>query len=251
MKRLIIVLAHPRTGSSLVMQTLKFFNVGIIGQFERNDLPQEANPKGYYEDKYILNKGLTDLVIDKIEQNEYEIVAVKIALEGMIKDDHGNQWQYLQKRRATILVPIRPPLESAVSNLVFTNTQHEIIRFMKITTFLRNYQLQHKTLSEILLTKVPELLPRTFTIDYHTSLNNPQKYVENIANRAGLTVSKSQFEAALKNIDRALYRYNQEIVEDKVKKWHRKIGADSFYNVLSTKKNPWQIINGFQHEDYH
>ena len=252
MKKLITILAHPRTGSSLLMQTLRLLNVSIIGEAERKDLPVQANPKGYYEDRNILSNGLTKQAIEKIEQNESEIVAVKISLKGMIKDDRADQWQYLQKNRATILVSIRPPLESALSKLTFFRNQpDEITRFRQVTTFLRNYQLQHKTLSEILLTKVPELLPRTFTIDYHTSLNNPQKYVENITNRAGLTVSKSQFEAALKNIDRALYRYNQEIVEDKVKKWHRKIGADSFYNILSTKKNPWQIINGFQHEHYH
>ena len=251
MRKLIIVLAHPRTGSALLMQTLRLLNVGIIGQFERRDLPQQANPKGYYEDWDILMKGLTDQAIEIIEQNKSEMVAVKTALAGMVKDDYANQWQYLQEKRATLFVSIRPPLESAVSNLVFNSQHDEITRFREITIFLRNYQLQHKALSELLLKKVPELLPNTFTVDYHTALNNPRKYVQSIIDRAGLTVSKSQFEDALNNIDRALYRYNQEIVEDKVKKWHRKIGADSFYNILSTKKNPWQIINGFQHEDYH
>ncbi len=80
MKKLIIVLAHPRTGSSLVMQTLKFLNVGIIGQFERNDLPQEANPKGYYEAKYILNKGLTDLVIEKLNKMNTKLLRLKLHL---------------------------------------------------------------------------------------------------------------------------------------------------------------------------
>ncbi len=166
----------------------------------------------------------------------------------MIKDDHANQWQYLQKRRATILVPIRPPLESAVSNLVFTNTQHEIIRFMKITTFLRNYQLQLKTLSKIFLTKTPELLPNIFTVDYHTALNNPREYVQSIIDKAGLTAPKTQFDNALKNIDQALYRYDQDLFEDNVKKWHRKIGADQVYKILSTEKSPWQIINAFDGE---
>ena len=57
MKKLIIVLSHQRTGSSLLMQTLKHLNIGIIGEFERSDLPQKANPNGYYEDVDILSKG--------------------------------------------------------------------------------------------------------------------------------------------------------------------------------------------------
>ena len=244
MKKLIIVLAHPRTGSALLMQTLRLLNVSVIGQFERKKLPQQANPKGYYEDANILVNGLTDQAIEKIEQNKSEIIAVKTALVNRIKDDQAYQWQYIQEKRATIFVPIRPPLESAVSRLIFTQNQYdETARFRLITTFLRNYQLQHKTLSEIFLNKVPELLPNTFTVDYHTALNNPQKYVQSIIDKAGLTVSKSQFEDALKNIDSALYRYNQELFDDNVKKWHRKIGADRFYNILSTQKNPWQIIN--------
>ncbi|MBE0650711.1 MAG: hypothetical protein IH595_07695 [Bacteroidales bacterium] len=243
MKKLIVVLAHPRTGSSLLMQTLRFLNVGILGRFEREDLPQQANPKGYYEDREILGKGLTDWAIERIEQDHNEILAVKIALTGMMRDDRSHQWQYLRKKRATILVTIRPPLESAVSRMVFTNLPDEITRFKLITTFLRNYQLQYKALSKKLLTEVTELLPKTFTINYHTAQHIPDKYIQSIIDSAGLTVSKSQVKDAINNIDPKLYRYNQDSFENNVKEWHRKIGSESYYNILSTQKNPWQIIN--------
>lgn len=243
MKRLIVVLAHPRTGSSLLMQTLRLLNLGIIGLFERRDLPQQANPKGYYEDKYILNKGLTNGTIERIERDDSEILAVKIALRGMIKSDRANQWQYLQEKHATILVPIRPPLESAVSSLVFTRQCDEVTRFKFITTFLRGYQLQYKALSKILLKEVLELLPNTFTIDYHAAQHTPEKYIQSIIDNAGLIVSKSQFKNALDNIDPELYRYNQDSFENNIKEWHRKIGSDLFYNILSTEQNPWQVIN--------
>ena len=91
------------------MQTLKHLNIGIIGGFERRDLPQNANPNGYYEDVDILSKGLTRKAIEKIEQNESEVVAVKIALNGMVKNSRLEHWQYLQNKRATILLTIRPP----------------------------------------------------------------------------------------------------------------------------------------------
>ncbi len=246
MKKLIVILAHPRTGSSLLMQTLRLLNVGIIGESERKDLPLQANPKGYYEDKKILSNGLISQVIEKIEQNENEIIAVKIALKGMTEDNRANQWQYLQKKCATILVPIRPPLESALSNLVFFRKQdNEIIRFMQITTFLRNYQIHYRKLSEIFVKKIPELLPMVFTIDYSMAQNNPLEYVQRIIDMAGLIVSQSQFNDALKNIDPELYRFNQDSFEDRVKKWNQKIGTDLFYHILSTEKNPWQVINDF------
>lgn len=246
MKKLIIILAHPRTGSSLLMQTLRLLNIGIVGEPERKDLPFQANPKGYYEDKNILSNGLTSQAIEEIEQNESEIVAVKISLKGMTGDNRANQWQYLQKKYATIVVPIRPPLESALSNLVFARNRHdEIIRFRQITTFLRNYQIHYKKLSEIFVKRIPELLPDTFTIDYFMAQSDPPKYVQRIIDKAGLRVSQSQFNDALNNIDPELYRFNQHSFEDRVKKWNHKIGTDRFYDILSTEKNPWQIINDF------
>lgn len=249
MKKLIIVLAHPRTGSSLLMQTLKLLNVAVIGQFERNDLPQHANPKGYFEDMHILSKGITEETIEKIEQSESEIVAFKIALAVMVEDKRVSHWQYLKEKQATILVPIRPPLESAVSNLVFNRNNNDLVHFRRITSFLRNYCLQYKSLSDILLSTVPQLLSNCFMINYHQALNNPQKYMQSIIDVVGLTVSESKFNDALKNIDSKLYRYNQSLLEEYVKNWNRIIGADRIYNILSTQKKPWEIINGLEDKE--
>jgi hypothetical protein len=164
----------------------------------------------------------------------------------MTKDNRLEQWQYLQEKRATILVTIRPPLESAVSYLVFNKKKDELFHFKHIATFLRNYRLHYKALSEILLSKVPGLIPNSFVVDYHIALNNPQKYIQNIIENTELNVSKLQFQNALKNIDQELYRYNQDLFNENVKNWNRIIGADQIYNILSTQENPWEIISGLE-----
>ena len=246
MKKLIIVLAHQRTGSSLLMQTLRLLGVGVIGQFERKNLPQQANPKGYYEEKDILCKGITDVTIEQINHNRDETLALKVALQNFINDNRESQWYYLKEKQATILVTIRPPLESAVSRLVFNNKQDEVSQFRWITTFLRNYRLHYQTLSKILVSRVPELIPGTYTIDYHQALNNPQKYVQGIIDKLELTVSKSQVDNAFKNIDSTLYRFKQESFNKDFIEWNQKLGADQYYDILSTQKNPWKTINAFK-----
>ena len=127
----------------------------------------------------------------------------------------------------------------------FKNRHDEIICFRQITTFLRNYQIHYKKRSEIFIEKIPELLPNSFTIDYSMAQRNPLEYVQRIIDMAGLIVSQSQFNGALRNIDPELYRYNQDSFEGRVKRWNSKIGTDRFYTILSTEKNPWQVINDF------
>ena len=174
----------------------------------------------------------------------------KIALNGMVKNSRLEHWQYLQKKRAAILVTIRPPLESAVSSLVFNRKNDELVHFKQITTYLRSYFLNYKALSEILLSKVPELMSNIFIVNYHMALNNPQKYVKRIVERAGLVVSKSQFQNAMENIDQDLYRYNQDFFEDNFKNWNRIIGADQIYNILLKQRNPWVAINDIEDKEW-
>lgn len=246
MKKLIIVLAHPRTGSSLLMQTLRQLGIEVIGEFERSDLPREANPKGYFEDRHALNKGLTNETINKIENCNNEVVALKIALRKMVINNREDQWQYLLDKQTIILMPIRPPLESAVSNLVFNNETNEIMHFKKITTYLLNYRLEYKKLAETMLNNVPELIPNTLIVDYHLAHDNPQLYIQNIVKMIGISVTEIQFNNANSNIDPGLYRHKQQTFKENIWEWHRKIGADQIYNLLLKFNNPWKEINDLQ-----
>ena len=68
---MIIVTGSCRTGTSMMMQTLKLLGVPIEGEKFHADFPvEEGNPKGYYDLPFeILQKGLGD---------EYEGKAVKL-----------------------------------------------------------------------------------------------------------------------------------------------------------------------------
>lgn len=243
MKKLIIVLAHPRTGSSMLMQTLRLLNVKVIGQFEREDLPQHANPKGYYEDKKILKKGLTLEAIDKIEKNESETLAVKIALSGMIQEDRVGQWRYMAEKGAIVFMPIRSPLEIASSRMVFKASYDNITRFVMISSFLRDYPLHLKSLAKIFLTETPELLSNIHTINHQTAYHKPSQYIQKIIDVAQLSVTEKAVSNALKNIDPSLYRYKQDSFDDELWQWYRNSGTKPFYDTLLTQENPWKIIN--------
>ena len=244
--QLIIVLAHPRTGSSMLMQTLSQLGVEIIGEFERKDLPQEANPRGYFEDLEVLSKGLTEYALKKIASRTGEILATKIALSHMTKNDRIHQWQYLQRIQAKILIPIRNPLEIALSRQVFRDIDNKIDRFTQATFFLRKYQLEFKELAEIFITLVPGLLSNIYLIPYSLAFDDAEKYVDKISASFSKNVSDEQKIAAQNNIDSALYRYKFSDFSADEKAWHRKLGASHIYDALSVQDDPWSTIQAMR-----
>lgn len=48
---MIVVVGHPRTGTSWVMQILRELGVSVIGSAYRNGFDIKHNPKGYWEDE--------------------------------------------------------------------------------------------------------------------------------------------------------------------------------------------------------
>jgi len=245
-KQLIIVLAHPRTGSSMLMQTLRLLGVEIIGEFERKDLPQEANPRGYFEDVEILSKGLTEYAIEKIASRTGDALATKIALSQMTKSDSICQWQYLQRIQAKILIPTRNPLEIALSRQVFKCPENKINQFAQVTFFLRKYQLEFKKLAEIFITMVPGLLSNIYLIPYSLAFDDAERYVNKISAILSNDVSEEQKIAARNNIDSSLYRYRFSDFTDEEKAWHRKLGASLVYDALSVQDDPWSAIQAMR-----
>ena len=114
MRKTIIVLAYARTGSSLMMQTLKILGIPVIGKVERPDLPQDSNPKGYYEDRAILIQGIDSHLLKK-KQVSLEGTAVKLALKKMVREERDDQWKTMERLNAGIIIPIRKPIESVIS----------------------------------------------------------------------------------------------------------------------------------------
>lgn len=230
----------------MAMQTLRLLGAGIIGRFEREDLPHEANPRGYYEDREILGHGLTEYAISAIEAFDGDAVAVKIALDAMIQRDRIDQWRYLVEKQAIILITARHPLEIALSKQVFDAPKTGMARFVQITSFLRDYQLQFKALAEILVTRVPELLSNLHIVMHRLAYDDPQGYIEVFDEILGAGISTERKTAARRNIDPSLYRYRLDSVEDEIKEWHSRIGASSVYDALAGLKNPWPVIHAME-----
>ncbi|MEP5153098.1 hypothetical protein, partial [Planktotalea sp.] len=66
---MIVVLTLGRSGSSLMMQTLKILGADVFGfAFGKNPTKRhvEANPKGYFEDGQLFAKGLNSHAFKKL-----------------------------------------------------------------------------------------------------------------------------------------------------------------------------------------
>ena len=146
MKDLTVVLALPRTGSSLIMQTLKILGKNVIGDKYRDDLPVSANPKGYYEYKELLSQGLISRITETLG-DRLEGSAVKIAATSMLLPVRGRQWKELEKNSACMFITYRHPLEIAVSHQQFY--KRELLpkeNFLDILSFLYKFSLGSSSL---------------------------------------------------------------------------------------------------------
>lgn len=241
--KLVIVLAHPRTGSSLLMQTLKLLGAEVVGSLMREDLPPEANPRGYFEDKHLLSEGMTEAHIGKIELIQGECLAAKVALAGMLKSKRLDQWRYWQERGATILVPVRHPLETALSRTVFNPVKEADKRFIFITKFLWKYSREFSDLARILIEEVPLLLPNIYVVPYDWARHEPVNYIERVAAMAGIVPDAKKKVAALTNIDPSLYRYRLDDFDSEYRAWDKKIGASKTFEILLGETQPWQLLS--------
>lgn len=109
--RYIIVSGNSRTGTSLMMQTLKALGLKVSGEkFVRKPGDElyeehyENNPLGFYEIPYLVNVGIKDYTVDKINGE-----VVKLNLPGLLKTDK----KYVDK----LIYCIRNPQEMVDSKL--------------------------------------------------------------------------------------------------------------------------------------
>ncbi len=239
----VIVLAEARTGSSLLMQTLRLLGKEILGQFERKHLPQVANPHGYYEDEDFLGKGLFAHTLLK-DPEALKGKAVKFSLFRLVirsSPQEDAEWKTLIDSEATLLVPIRHPVETLLSREVFLPEQMPeqkrfLIRFGDVGSLLRDYaQMAH------FFSRAETGKCRIAMIDYALSVDSPEQYVAEVARAAGLKPSDKQRQAALSNITRKLYRYRKQEADPKVLEWIRTARLETIYETLR-KGGTWAEV---------
>ncbi|RTE86082.1 hypothetical protein [Lysobacter sp. N42] len=213
------------------MQTLNLLGVSFYGEKYRDDLSIEMNPKGYYESRHILFHGLTqDVLSDLHQQAETNSVAVKISLRGLLKSENYIDWSMLNRSNTVFLVPIRHPLESAISNLNFFSNQSKKFQFFKITRSLKKFVDSHQALEYQLKERK---IQKIIGVPYDLAIDDPEAYVSYITKALNLKVSKEQLKNATGNITPNLYRFRSEQFPDKEKKWSIELGAEQAYERLT------------------
>lgn len=200
----IVVLTHPRTGSSLLMQTLRLLGVEVVGEFCRAGLPAEANPKGFYEDLEILVHGLHAESLAR-DPARLRGRAVKLGLPGLARRHSASEWEVLMRRNTILLLPIRSPSESMPSEERLLRANPSLAPdSAKLLLSARDYLVSCGALAWRMASSPPP--PRPACIDYQQAIDDPKEYVARVAACARVRPSEAQCAAAAANIDRRLYR---------------------------------------------
>lgn len=208
----IIVLTHPRTGSSLVMQTLRLLGADVIGSAEHSHLPMSANPRGFFEDGELLRQGLQAPALAR-QPALLRRRCVKLALHPIVERRSDEEWTALAQSNATLLLPIRTPAEWLVSSEALLHADVTAARRSALfRAWARRYLIDVGYLADrVCSTEFSRAAP--ICIDYRLAVTNPPAYVMAVAEAAGLRPTSSQVAQAVANIDRGLYRARIDDVE--------------------------------------
>ena len=201
----IIVLTHPRTGSSLVMQTLRLLGAPVIGSAQHSQLPASANPKGYFEDHELLRHGLhSPALIDQPAMLRGQ--AVKLALHPMVKRRSIEEWGAIARSNAALLLPIRTPAEWLASSQALLGGDGTAARRSAFfRAWARNYLLDVGYLAACVGAEGSSHVA-PICIDYRQAVIDPVGYVTAIAAAGRLRPTPDQVAQAVANIDHGLYR---------------------------------------------
>lgn len=234
----IIIVFNPRTGSSLLAQTLRLLGKPVLGNHETNT-PLDANPKGFLDIREIRDKGLSP-EIRKAYAGQLENHAYKILISPFLDESNGH-WAWMKEVKPVLLLTFRNPLEQVLSdNAIFQKKKAGTTAFfMQVTNGLKHWEKFLRTFSSTIKKKCPELCLNTHLVDYREHIEDPRKYVRRIAAVSGLTPNRDHFRAAYDNIDPCLYRFKYQQIESEYKQWYSKFNCSAFYEQL--KKNPQAI----------
>ncbi len=187
------------------MQTLRLLGAQVLGDFARPDLPQSANPKGYFEDLDLLRDGLSARALADAPRL-LRGRAVKLALHPLVHRRSRGEWTALAQPEVRLLLPIRTPAESLTSRQVFLRSDDPRARHDLFHMSARNRLLDFGFLAEW-VGAAGRHRPAPAVIDYELAIADPARYVAQVADAAALQPTGAQRSAALDNIDRDLYRF--------------------------------------------
>lgn len=225
-----LILFTPRTGSSLLAQTIRLLGGGILGE-PMTDCPEAANPRGYYDIPDIRNQGWTEKNI-AICGEAWAGKTVKIMYPSLF--ECAEQWDWIRRHQPQIFVTYRHPLEQALSRReVFRakkNTEKNI--FILVTAFLRSWSYELNRCIDMLKAEYKDHLNRVLFIDYQSHLSDPRRFCLCVAKHLRLEPDEIKIQAAVNNIDPKLYRFRFDEVAPKYTEWFDALPASALYRTI-------------------
>lgn len=238
---MIIVLTLGRSGSSVLMQTLRKLGVEVAGRaFDVRPDPTEnaehhrLNPGGYFEEPDIYYGGTSsDTFRDCLVSTTK--IACKMDLRHLTDPHQCENWLNAADRISSIFISYREPSEQAHSEFIAFHsppqrTQQSMFQFT--TTFLRRYSRVVDSLEQILETQLNDLAPMVSWIDFKFT-SNPAAYVDHISSAAGIEPSRQQIENARRNVDPDLHRIRRVELSANERQWAESLGANAAYRNLT------------------
>lgn len=240
---MIVVLTLGRSGSSLIMQTLKHLGADVFGFAFGRD-PSAAhialNPKGYFEDGPLYEKGLRSFAFSKLSERAHRTLAFKSDLRNFSDPSASAAWLDASDRISAVLISIRTPEEQARSEILGMASDEtgarerdlRVAEFQRATFFLRSYRTCLADLQRQLEGPLAGYRMRCRAIDYKQARLDPEGYVARIAMSAGLDATGRQRRAARDNIELGLYRHRAEALQADYGVWAQDLGALKAYDDI-------------------
>lgn len=237
------MLTHPRTGSSLLMQTLRLLGADVSGEAERPGLPTDANPRGYYENVPVLLHGLRAAPL-ATQPALLRGRAFKLSLSALVARRDADEWRRLRQPGIALLLPVRSPVESLRSQQVLLlKPEEQARRSLHHLASVRQQVLAYAALAQWIA--APEFQrPPPAVIDYPLALADPAAYVARVARSAGLQPTAEQRDAAAANIDRTLHRFTTARVHAEQPAAMRAALLEEIYQLLrGDDAGQWQRLH--------
>lgn len=250
----IVVLTHPRTGSSLLMQTLRLLGADVCGEAERPGLPADANPRGYYEHVPVLIHGLRAAVLAD-NPTLLRGRAFKLSLAPLVGRADPEEWRFLRQPGVTLLLPIRSPTESLRSQQVLLlQPKEQARRSLHHLASVRQHVLAYSALARW-VTAPDFSRPPPAVVDYPLALADPAAYADRIARAAGLHPSDAQRAAAAANVDRTLHRFTTARVQSEQSSSRAEILEEVYQLLRRDEPDTWPrlqlLLPAWAHEATH
>jgi hypothetical protein len=198
---MIVVTGSARSGTSLMMQTLKLLDVPIEGHKFHDDFPvKEANPKGYYDLPFeVLRKGLGEEYIGK---------AVKLLGEWLPYTNPENLTHVIVCKRRDSRAQDRSVIRCIEMETEIESPSEIRKKLLEMCLQLSPDQISERRRNnyELIESYLTQLQGYCMDVYYEDMLYNSAETVQEIKE---FVDSEASVDAAIKNIDRSFK--NEEV----------------------------------------